>query len=650
MFKSIFKAVAVSAVAAFFCVGCGDKSDEDPDEGGGEVKASYTITFNANGGTVSPTSAKTGEDGKLASLPTPTRTGYTFDGWYTAATGGTEVAESRVYTANATIYAHWKEESVGSSYTITFDANDGTVSPTSAKTGDDGKLDSLPEPTRSGYVFDGWYTAAKGGTAVTESRVFSANTTIYARWAGIPTPTKTTFKDSRDGKNYQKIAVGSQVWMAENLNYDAEGSVCYGNKADSCAKYGRLYDWDAAMRACPSGWHLPDDDEWTILTDYVGDSLTAGTKLKSKTGWNSSKTVPVGTDSYGFSALPGGIFSDGFTGIGVAGGWWTATEYTLSASALDRAMRYDDESFFSGRDIKTKTLSSVRCVEGSVVFPAFTITFAAYGGTVSPTSAKTDEDGKLTSLPTPTRSGYVFAGWYTAETGGTAVTTSRLYGANAILYARWTTEPVTPPSGNTFTDSRDGKSYKKVTIGTQTWMAENLNYDIPNVGTDVCYNNRADSCAKYGRLYNWATAMGIDATYNASEWNGNDVNYQGICPAGWHLPTTDEWTTLVNYVGGTSIAGKKLKSTRGWVADENGTDNYGFSALPGGIGYDNGTFNEVGVQGYWCSASEFEPTGVMVVEYYKYAWGWWASILGDSMWRDYYTKTNLYSVRCVHDE
>jgi uncharacterized protein (TIGR02145 family)/uncharacterized repeat protein (TIGR02543 family) len=410
-YKKILKVAGVVAVAAFFCVGCGDKSDEDPDEGGGEVKASYTITFNANGGTVSPTSAKTDEDGILASLPTPTRSGYDFDGWYTAATGGTEVAESRVYTANTTIYAHWKEESVGSSYTITFDANDGTVSPTSAKTGDDGKLDSLPEPTRSGYVFDGWYTAAKGGTAVTESRVFSANTTIYARWAGIPTPTKTTFKDNRDGKSYQKIAIGSQVWMAENLNYDAEGSVCYGNKADSCAKYGRLYDWDAAMRACPSGWHLPDDDEWTMLTDYIGNSLTAGTKLKSKTGWNSSNTVPVGTDNYGFSALPGGgNISDEFAGTGIAGIWWTTTEYIFSTRAIFRSMRYDRDSVTRGEDVKTKNLLSVRCVEGSVVLPTYTITFNANGGTVSPTSGTTGDDGKLASLPGPTRSGYVFDG------------------------------------------------------------------------------------------------------------------------------------------------------------------------------------------------------------------------------------------------
>jgi uncharacterized repeat protein (TIGR02543 family) len=108
MLKSIFKIVGVLSVAAIFCVGCGDKGDEGPDDDeGGGTKSSYTITFDPTGGTVSPTSGKTGADGKLASLPTPTRSDYTFNGWFTAATGGTAVTASTVFTTNTTIYAQW---------------------------------------------------------------------------------------------------------------------------------------------------------------------------------------------------------------------------------------------------------------------------------------------------------------------------------------------------------------------------------------------------------------------------------------------------------------------------------------------------------------------------------------------------------------
>jgi uncharacterized repeat protein (TIGR02543 family) len=150
----------------------------------------YTVTFNATGGTVTPTTGTTGNGWTLASLPIPTREDYAFDGWYTAETGGEKVTASMVYSANATIYAHWTQ----SLYTITFDANGGTVTPATMKIGESGKIPSFPTPTRVGYTLDGWFTAATGGEMVTENYVFNNDATIYARWtynavteiAGIP--------------------------------------------------------------------------------------------------------------------------------------------------------------------------------------------------------------------------------------------------------------------------------------------------------------------------------------------------------------------------------------------------------------------------------------------------------------------------------
>ena len=120
------------------------------------------------------------------------------------------------------------------------------------------------------------------------------------------------------------------------------------------------------------------------------------------------------------------------------------------------------------------------------------------------------------------------------------------------------------------TDPRDGQSYRTVKIGNQVWMAENLNYETAN---SYCYKDSASNCTKYGRLYTWAAA-------------------KAACPSGWHLPTEIEFKELVATVGGSSTAGKMLKSTSGWDDDEgesgNGTDAYLFTALPAGDRSDNG--------------------------------------------------------------
>ena len=143
------------------------------------VVQEYAITFDANGGSVSPSSAQT-KNGKLESLPTPTHGGYDFLGWYTEETGGEKVTTDTVFTKNSIIYAHWQEQTA-QEYTVTFNANGGSVSTTSTTT-KDGKLESLPTPTRGGYDFLGWYTEKDGGEKVITDTVFTKDTTIYAHW------------------------------------------------------------------------------------------------------------------------------------------------------------------------------------------------------------------------------------------------------------------------------------------------------------------------------------------------------------------------------------------------------------------------------------------------------------------------------------
>jgi len=165
------------------------------------------------------------------------------------------------------------------------------------------------------------------------------------------------FTDPRDGKVYKTVKIGNQVWMAENLNYEVEGSKCYDNDSANGQKYGRLYNWETAKKACPEGWHLPSNSEWQELVNFVGGKI-AGKKLKAKNGWDYNGN---GTDDYGFSALPGGVgYSSGrymFGSVGRLGRWWTATE-------VDACYRYMcDDAKYVGSDIGSKTeLYSVRCV------------------------------------------------------------------------------------------------------------------------------------------------------------------------------------------------------------------------------------------------------------------------------------------------
>ena len=164
------------------------------------------------------------------------------------------------------------------------------------------------------------------------------------------------FTDSRDQKKYKLVVIGTQFWMAENLNYDANGSKCYDNDPSNCATYGRLYNWETANAVCPSGWHLPSDEDWTTLTNYVGAS--AGSKLKAASGWNSVNGN--GSDAHGFSALPGG-YGDSFSfyNVGLNGYWWSSTDVSAT-NAYYRNMNYNYGDVGRG-SLNKSNLYSVRC-------------------------------------------------------------------------------------------------------------------------------------------------------------------------------------------------------------------------------------------------------------------------------------------------
>jgi len=170
-----------------------------------------------------------------------------------------------------------------------------------------------------------------------------------------------TFTDPRDGKVYRTIKIGDQIWMAENLNFEGPGSKCYYDEPSNAQKYGRLYTWYGA-KFCPPGWHLPSEEEWNKLNDFVGGEKIAGTKLKARNGWDKNGN---GTDDYGFCALPGG-YGHACGNFGDAddyGYWWSAHEIN-AFGAFSRSIGYDCDGTLWGSYDKSY-LFSVRCVKDS---------------------------------------------------------------------------------------------------------------------------------------------------------------------------------------------------------------------------------------------------------------------------------------------
>ena len=340
--------------------------------------------------------------------------------------------------------------------------------------------------------------------------------------------------------------------MAENLNYKTKNSSCYDNDESNCLKYGRLYPWADAMDSmgsfstngkgcgigincipqypvrgvCPSGWYLPSKDEWSTLFANVGGQPTAGYMLKTKKGWQDDGN---GVDRLAFSAFPAGRKSwngsyastdkNLFLGINEWASFWSSTQYVEgNYSAYKVDLKYDyDEAFL---DISGRPVSySVRCLKN------------------------TEQSSS--------------SGLVKSSTSGTVAGPCKQNGNDNCLYA-------------TFNDNRDGQTYKTVTIGSQVWMAENLNYYSKRDNQyayyqSACYDGSDGNCSKYGRFYSWK------------------VINQNVCPTGWHIPTKDDFEELLTLVGGSSTAGTMLKSSNGWKGNGNGIDAYGFSILPAGF-------------------------------------------------------------------
>jgi uncharacterized protein (TIGR02145 family) len=254
--------------------------------------------------------------------------------------------------------------------------------------------------------------------------------------------------------------------------------------------------------------------------------------------------------------------------------------------------------------------------------------------------------GPTIASTTKTSDGTETGAFTSSITGLTASTTYyvRAYATNSIGTAYGAEVSFTTVS--TVTDF-EGNVYNTETIGTQTWMAENLKttkYNdgtaIPNITDNTAwagliteaysdYSNTPSNSITYGRLYNWYAV----------------TDSRNICPTGWHVPTDAEWTTLTTYLGGESVAGGKLKETGliHWADPNTGaTNETGFTALPGGARSFDGTYSLIGLYDYWWSSTEDSNTPL--------AWGRCVYYNYTKVGRSYLNKQNGFSVRCIKDE
>ena len=436
----------------------------------------FTVTFNANGGAPETQTKTVTNTAKYGELPTCTRDGYDFAGWFTAVSGGTEIITDSVVnlTDSQTLYAHWTAKT----YTVNFDAGTGaTVTPSAATVTYDSAYGSLPVPAKTGYDFSGWFTAADGGSEVTASTIVKITDaqTLYAHWTAktykvtfnanggsvstasknvtydetygdLPTPARTGHSfagwfTAADGGS--KVTSETKVeitdartlyahWTANEytVTFNANGgedvstslSVTYGSNYGTLPETTRAgYDF--------AGWFTAASGGSQIKSDSTA-SMTANQTLFAH--WT-AKTYAVAFDANGGSvstAVKNVTYNSTYgelpvptrTGFGFDG-WFTAVDGGSAVTSATIVNITDDQTLYA------------HWTEG-----AFTVTFNANGGSVGTTSKVVSSGAKYGTLPTPTRAEYRFDGWFTAASGGSQITADSVVEleGNVTLYAQWT--------------------------------------------------------------------------------------------------------------------------------------------------------------------------------------------------------------------
>ena len=266
--------------------------------------------------------------------------------------------------------------------TVTFDTDGGipaTIEPVTVYYGSSLGGNFPANPKKDGHVFAGWFDKETKTKQYTASDKITDHLDLTAKW--VAGSGLSEFTDTRDEKKYRTVLMpDGKVWMAENLNFFIHADSSWSPNSGYRDTYGLLYNWAAASRACPEGWHLPSEQEWRDLVcaatidgggsatgNCTNTGSTAATRLKSQTGWNNrpNGSSANGTDNYEFSALPGGSHNgfSAFNYLGEHGYWWSVTESGTNAHYRIINASTNTSTHVGGGSISKTNRFSVRCIK-----------------------------------------------------------------------------------------------------------------------------------------------------------------------------------------------------------------------------------------------------------------------------------------------
>ena len=441
----------------------------------------YTVTFNANEGTVTPETMTVTHGDVYGELPTPTRDGYTFEGWFTDPNGGAKVEQGDVVTASHMLYAQW----TANTYTVTFNANGGAVTPAEQTVTYGETYGELPTPSRKGYEFAGWFTEKDGGDSVTKETVVTTadKHTLYAHW------TANEYKVSFN-------ANGGEVTPAEM-------KVRHGDA------YGKLptptldgYTFD--------GWYK-DNDTWVTKDTVVTASHTLyahwtrisyEVKFDANGGIGTCKPINVfHGDTYGELPTP---TLEGYT----FAGWYTAEK--------DGTLVTEDTVVTASHTLYAHWTAN-----------EYTVTFDANKGTVTPTEMKVRYGDAYGKLPTPTLDGYTFDGWY--NDNGMQVKPEDEVTASHTLYAHWkaSTYTVTFEANEGTAELKPqtviyGSTYGKLPTLTREGYTFEGWFTAQNGGTKVMADTKVTTAENHTLYAHWTQNI-YDVRFDA---NGGKEAYE----------------------------------------------------------------------------------------------------------------------------
>lgn len=518
---------------------------------------SYTVTWNANGGTVSPASVSKTHGSTLGTLPTPTRAAtaeysYTFAGWFTAASGGTQISSTTTVTENVTYYAHWT--ATKRSYTATFNGNGGsTPSPSSITKEYNTALGTLPTCTRTGYTFLGWYTASSGGTKISTTTVVTKDITYYAQWS-INSYTLTFNPNG-----------GTVTPTSKDLEYNsAYGTLPTPTRA-SDAQY--TYTFAGWYTAATGGTQVTAATKMaakdtTVYAHWTSNTRSYTISYKTTYGTLNRTSQSVAYNSKGSCTLTMPDNTAEFTYTFV--GWYTAangggtkvgSELTLETPAIKETVTY-----YAYVTRSTKS---------------YTHTFNANGGgTVSPATITKAYNTALDTLPTVSRTGYTFVGWFdtSAASGGTQATTTTKVTGTKTWYARWSINSYTftfdKNGGNTPSSTTITKEYNTA-VGTLPTCTRNAD----NTYTYAFAGWFDTSASSGGTQLTTATKVTSNKTWYA-RWTSTYKNYTVTWNGNGGTPSKSSSSFHYNDALGTLPTATRTGYTfKGWSTSKTGTVN-----------------------------------------------------------------------------